>query len=162
MELPVFRQIKIDTSSKDSILMLLEEINLGSYPMYITLSDSFSQVESEIVINEILSYLKRNDINQFIPFPIYIITNSVKYSSNILLCKTLKELPSYFKVARKSPGHRESQILKRILILVKRLNNNIVEENLKYIRTAAPMNKKILHNSKEIDFYQKILNYRGK
>jgi hypothetical protein len=162
MELPLFRQITITKSNQQSIAELIDNLNFNNYPAYITISPEFNYDETTEIINTILQYLDKNDINYKLPFPLYIVTSADFHETSSIIHKSTNDLPRYFRVSRKNPNQREQQILRRITILREQLSAISITDKLNLITKRTKNDQLIKNNSNTIEFYATIIKEQEK
>lgn len=156
MKLPVIQQINITNFDLPSLKEAFHNQKVGSLPLYLEISSLEKTVVEKklLLIKEALDSLK---LNSFFPYPFYIINAlNIKIEGLNTLDSVIK-LPKHYIFKIKRVKNREQALLNKSQIIIERINNHPLREELDLIHDQRIKNKLLKELTKETSIYHKIL-----
>ncbi|MCP4912006.1 MAG: hypothetical protein GY909_02715 [Oligoflexia bacterium] len=156
MRLPVFQSIDCTEYSKPSLHEAFLKSGLGSFPLYIylDLKDKEKVLEALETILDLINEMK---VNIKFPYPFYVVTPVVDTYEGLMVINNTSQLPKHFVKRIKRLKNREMALLNKSKLILDRLNNHNLEEDIEKIKARSYQNKELYNLTKEYSFYNSVL-----
>ena len=159
IKLPFYDEINIEPKDLFSIEKIIEKSKIGKVPIYFQISNLSKKHQKEF-LNEFFELAKKNDLNLYFPYPVYIISNLediVEFETRLIF-KKADDLPSFYKKDLQKLRAKEVTILKKIFFNSERINNIDNRSKLNFVMENAKNQKHLFELTKEFNFLKNILD----
>lgn len=156
MRLPVFQSIDCSEYSKPSLHEAFKRSGLGSFPLYIYL-DLKDQEKVLETLETIVDLIHEMRVNIAFPYPFYVVTPVVDSYEGLMIINNTSQLPKHFVKRIKRLKNREMTLLNKSKLILDRLNNHNLDEEMEKIKARSYQNKELYNLTKEYSFYNSIL-----
>ena len=159
IKLPFYDEINIEPKDLFSIEKIIEKSKIGKIPIYFKISNLSKKHQKEF-LNEFFELAKKNDLNLYFPYPVYIISNleDIGEFETRLIFKKVDDLPSFYKKDLQKLRAKEVTILKKIFFNSERINNIDNRSKLNFLMENAKNQKHLFELTKEFNFLKNILD----
>lgn len=156
MRVPVYEELEISQFDVMSVLDTMKKSRVGHVPSYIDLTEKTkTEVERAIqIVEDVLQMLK---VSALFPYPLFIITREIQIETHIPLVSNKERLPMHFMRPIKRLTSKELSLLNKAITLTQRMTNTPLQQRQKELAHGTRLHKTLFQLTKELDFYQDIL-----
>jgi hypothetical protein len=157
MRIPIYEEICLDHHDVESILALFKLKKFGQVPYCITTISIDQDFISEALDN-ISKVLITLNINPQLPYPVYIINSSKRFHPHLKIIESVNLLPKHFFNKIRRLKTKEAALLSKTSLIASKITNENITEKLATLSKILKPQRKLYELSKEIHFYEKILD----
>lgn len=157
MRVPVYEELKISQFDVMAVLDQMKKSRLGHVPCYIDLV-GHPENETDQALQALEDALIMLKVSPLFPYPFFIISDKIKrQTTHIPIVQNKSELPAHFKKPVKRLTSKELSLLNKAVTLTERISNTPLQQRQKELDEGTRFHKMLFQLSKELDFYQEIL-----
>lgn len=156
MKLPIIEIVVIKDFSAAEVCKQLSLMKFGQTPFAFDLINipTGNHLEAAQNISDQLHFL---GIKSYFPYPIIIISSHLKDFDELPTVKKEAHLPSHFQQKGKRLKNKEASLMHKVELLSEKIENYNADQKLEELKKYMKSNKKLYDLSKELNFYQIIL-----
>ncbi len=157
MKLPIFEIITILDFSTEAIVKQISLHKLGQTPLAFDLRNISPANHLEAAQN-IADQLHDFGVRAYFPYPLFVISRHLNDFNEIPVVKNKTQLPSHFVKRSKRLKNKEASLMNKVQLLSEKIENYNATKKLEELKKIMKSNKKLYDLSKELNFYQTLLN----
>lgn len=153
---PVFTEFKFDYPTDiNRINTLLKESHCGDAPLFFNLK-KIPNEDSYNLLDMIENFMRKNSINPKIPYPFFIVSNTINDHDFFLTVRNENELPLFFLKKSARTTKKDQNLLAKKDFHLKRLRCIDIEEKVSQLRRKSRGMKVISDLSHEYLFLSRL------
>lgn len=155
MGLPIYRKIVLTPGNLEHVIDQVEELGMGKSPAFIVIDTDDNETEAN-TISQLSTIFNQKEISSYFPFPTYILTKIDQSYPNLLFCSEESELPSHFKRSTRRLTNKESNLIKKINIKVKKIKQMEINQKMELLNHKSTFIKKLSRLSQVQNYYSNV------
>lgn len=155
-KIPILEIINIEKNSASHIAKQLSLLKFGTNPYAFHLKNIPPEEHFEVAQN-ISSNLQTLGVRSYFPYPILLISEHLKEFDELPIVKNENSLPKHFLQKGKKLKNKEASLMNKVQLLSLKIENYNGEQKLEDLKKIMSHNRTLYNLSKELHFYQCIL-----
>ncbi len=158
MKIPIYEEIILQGNGKQYLSEFVPLSRIGRVPSFIN-CQKLNRVELINFLDDLEEALKKNKLNPYFPYPLYIISEEISQYNSIPILKSVKDLPEHFYKKIKRPNNKEMQLLNKLYLRVEKVGNLELAKLFDQLKSISDEQKKMYQSSKELYFLEQLNDY---